>query len=295
MKNSTYVLITPVRNEEATIETTLRAVTRQTIPPKEWVIVSDQSTDRTDEIVKAYVASTSYIRLLQLANRPRRNFASVVFALQAGIGALETKEYDFIGLLDADIDFGERYYEEMLLRFGKDPNLGLAGGLVVDCHEGMRRKGLQSSDGVAGAVQFFRRNCFESLGGLIALPEGGWDTITCAQVRMNGFCTRTFPEIEVDHLKPRNIAEGNVLKRFWQFGVREYAVGNHPLFEVLKCGYQCLKYPFLVGGIMQMMGYCSSCIRRRKRALSVDIVRFRRGEQLTRLFRFGRTTGCGQV
>ena len=47
-----YVLITPARNEEAFIEKTIQSVVSQTILPAKWVIVSDGSTDRTDEIVK---------------------------------------------------------------------------------------------------------------------------------------------------------------------------------------------------------------------------------------------------
>jgi GT2 family glycosyltransferase len=139
---------------------------------------------------------------------------------------------------------------------------------------------------VAGAVQFFRRRCFDTLGGLLALPEGGWDTVTCVQARMNGFTTRTIPEIEVEHLKPRNISEGNLLRRFRQLGVRSYAMGNHPLFEVLKSGYRCLQYPFLVGGLMRLVGYTECCLRRKGRMVSPEFIRFLRHEQMRRLLPF---------
>ena len=75
-----YVLVTPVRNEERTIEITIQSVLAQTVPPHEWVIVSDASTDRTDEIVSGYAGRFPWLRLLPLQNRPARNFASVVFA-----------------------------------------------------------------------------------------------------------------------------------------------------------------------------------------------------------------------
>ena len=55
MNQLTYVLITPARNEEAFIEQTIRSVISQTVPPRKWVIVSDGSTDRTDDIVKEYL------------------------------------------------------------------------------------------------------------------------------------------------------------------------------------------------------------------------------------------------
>ncbi|MCK4830926.1 glycosyltransferase family 2 protein, partial [bacterium] len=53
--NKTYVLITPARNEEDYIEKTIQSVISQTILPAKWVIVSDGSTDLTDEIVEKYI------------------------------------------------------------------------------------------------------------------------------------------------------------------------------------------------------------------------------------------------
>src|SRR3989442_949011 len=48
----TYVLITPARNEELHLEQTIQSVVGQTFRPAKWVIVSDGSTDRTDEIAR---------------------------------------------------------------------------------------------------------------------------------------------------------------------------------------------------------------------------------------------------
>lgn len=287
MKNPSYVLITPARNEQGTIGITIESVIKQTKRPTEWVIVSDGSTDDTDAIVKAHAAKHDFIKLLRLEKRPLRSFSSFVFATESGIAALKTKDYDFIGLLDADIRYPENYYEEMLKRFASDPKLGLAGGNVVDCYGGRRYPSAQAVTEVAGAVQLFRRTCFESLGGLVAIPEGGSDTISSAQARMHGFKTQMFPEIEVDHLKPRNISAGNIFQRTWQLGVREYALGYHPLFELLKCAYRCKERPFLIGGFLRFAGYAQCCLKRKQRMLPVDVLRFIRQEQMARLFRRG--------
>ena len=48
------MLVTPARNEEEFIEGTIRSVIAQTHRPIAWVIVSDGSTDRTDEIVRRW-------------------------------------------------------------------------------------------------------------------------------------------------------------------------------------------------------------------------------------------------
>ena len=49
---SDYVLVTPAHNEADLIEQTIRSVVAQTVPPKRWVIVSDGSSDGTDDIVR---------------------------------------------------------------------------------------------------------------------------------------------------------------------------------------------------------------------------------------------------
>ena len=52
LKLPTYVLITPARNEAQFIELTIKSVVSQTVRPLKWVIVSDGSTDGTDDIVQ---------------------------------------------------------------------------------------------------------------------------------------------------------------------------------------------------------------------------------------------------
>jgi hypothetical protein len=278
-----YILITPVRNEERTIEITIKSILAQTIPPREWVIVSDESTDRTDAIVSGYTGQFPWLRLVQLKDRPLRNFASVVFATEFGIKSLRTMDYAFLGLLDADVCLPQDYYAQILSHFATDSCLGLAGGLVLDTVDGRRSRNRQFLRDVAGAVQFFRRDCFESLGGLVPLPEGGWDAITCVRARMNGFKTATFSELTVDHLKPRNSAEGNLFRRNWQMGVRDYVLASHPLFELVKCCARCLDFPPLIGSISRLMGFGWAAVSGRKCHLPTDVINYIRQEQLTRL------------
>src|SRR5438034_8324806 len=68
-----YVLITPARNEEAFIEKTIEAVTRQTVLPIRWVIVDDGSTDGTAEVVRRRVARYPWIEMLQMPPQDRKS------------------------------------------------------------------------------------------------------------------------------------------------------------------------------------------------------------------------------
>jgi glycosyltransferase involved in cell wall biosynthesis len=283
MKDSTtYVLITPVRDEAATIGLTIESVLKQSILPSEWVIVSDGSTDKTDEIVRQASDSHPWIRLLPLAPRPGRSFAAVVHNTEAGIRHLSCGDYAYLGLLDADVTFQPDYFEQLLKRFGANPKLGLAGGVVIDVGLPRDRFPKNRID-VPGAVQFFRRECFDLLGGLIPIPEGGWDGMTCAMARMNGFETRLFTDLVVDHLKPRNISEGGVVRRKWQMGLRDYAAGYHPLFETVKCIGRLADTPVVVGAVAWWVGYCMAFVQRRHRVISAEVVEYVQQEQWQRL------------
>lgn len=281
--NRDYVLITPVRNEARTIATTIESVANQTVKPVEWVIVSDASTDQTDEIIKSWASRLAFIHYIRLENRPDRAFSSVVFAIEAGLEALRTRGYGFIGILDGDIRFAPDYYAQILERFGRNEKLGLAGGLVLDVLDGKHVVQAQYLGDVAGAVQLFRRECFEALGGLFAIPEGGWDAITCIGARMNGYETRTFEDILVDHLKPRNSGMGGWLTRKWIMGSRDYALGYHPLFEFFKCCSRTMEYPPVIGALTWGLSFGYATILGRRRLLPDAVKKQVRKEQMERL------------
>lgn len=284
MDCSGYVLVTPVRDEEKTIGLTIDSVVAQTQRPREWIIVSDGSTDRTNEIVATASRAYPWIKLLALPPRTGRDFAAVVRNTELGVRSLACQDYAFVGLLDADVSFQADYFEQLLKRFAADARLGLAGGVVIDIGTPRDRLPRNRQD-VPGAVQFYRRECFESLGGLIAIPEGGWDALTCVAARMRGYATRLFTDLIVDHHKPRNIAHGGQLRRRWQLGIRDHGLGYHALFEFVKCCGKVHHYPFFFGSAAWWLGYCSAMLRRRQRIIPGELVTFIRREQTARLRR----------
>ena len=81
MSDKKYVLLTPAKNEEKYIEGVIKSVLNQTIRPVRWVIISDGSVDRTDEIVHKYAAENNFIIFRRTSNEPTRNFSSKVLHL----------------------------------------------------------------------------------------------------------------------------------------------------------------------------------------------------------------------
>ena len=125
-----YILITPARNEEMFIGDTIKSVISQTLVPKKWVIISDGSTDRTDDIVKGYVKKYDWIKLLRMPEHRDRHFAAKVQCFNRGYEEVKHLDYDIIGNLDADITFESDYLEFLLNKFAEDPRLGVGLSLI---------------------------------------------------------------------------------------------------------------------------------------------------------------------
>src|SRR2546426_5931331 len=121
-----YVLITAARNEERYVRRTLDSMAAQTHPPVRWVIVSDASTDRTDEIVNEYRQHCDWIDLIRMPEHRDRSFAAKVHCVNAGFEHIKHLRFDVVGSLDADISFAPDYFEFLLGRFAESPRLGVA-------------------------------------------------------------------------------------------------------------------------------------------------------------------------
>lgn len=279
-----YILITAARNEDAYIERTIQSVISQSILPKRWVIVSDGSADRTDEIVARYAAKYDFIQLIKVDASTKRSFASKVNAIKLGYDQLGNIQYDFIGNLDADVTFESDYYESILSKFIQNPKLGVAGGTVFDKRgKKFERQFINQSVNVCGPIQMFRRDCFEEIGGYIPLKNGGIDIFADLKARMRGWEVKSFPDVKVFHYRRTGTESRSVLSYRIHQGIMEYSFGSHPIFEVAKCFLRTLEKPYIIGSLFRIGGYSWAYFRRFKRVIPNDAVEYLRHEQLHRL------------
>jgi biofilm PGA synthesis N-glycosyltransferase PgaC len=280
-----YVLITPARNEAEFIELTLKSVIAQTVKPLKWVIVSDGSTDGTDEIVMKYVVDRDWIELVHMPERRERHFAGKVYAFNAGYEKVQDLPYDIIGSLDGDISFEKDYFSFLLQKFAENPHLGVGG---TPFKEGEKQYDYRftSIEHVSGACQLFRRDCFADIGGYIPIKGGGIDWTAVTTARMQGWTTRTFLEKTCQHHRKIGAGKSKAIVSRFRFGKQDYYLGSHPLWELFRCAYQMGRKPYVVGGLFLLSGYIWAYVRRIERPISHELVTFRRREQMVRLKRF---------
>ena len=281
----TYVLITPARNEEAFIELTLKSMVAQTVHPLRWVIVSDGSTDRTDEIVRKYTGEHAWIELLRMPERQERHFGGKVLCFNAGWERVKGLKCDVIGNLDADLSFDSDVFGFLLGKFSEYPKLGVAGVPFTE-GKGTYDFRFSSVEHVSGACQLFRRECFETIGGYQPMKGGGIDVLAVLTARMKGWQTRTFPEKVCFHHRSMGSAKDSAARISYRLGQKDYLLGRHPLWQLFRAVYQMKRPPYVVGGVTLFAGYFWSVLRRVPRSVPREIVAFQRQEQMQRLKRF---------
>jgi glycosyltransferase involved in cell wall biosynthesis len=285
LKLPAYVLVTPARNEARFIESTIQAMVAQTVRPLKWVIVSDGSTDGTDEIVQRYAAAHQWIELLRMPDRAERNFAGKAHAVNAGLQKAAGLPYEAMANLDADITFDEDYFSYLLEKLAEDPALGVVGTPNCDESGEVYDYRFVSLEEVQGTCQLFRRACFEAIGGYVPSKGGNIDTIACVAARMKGWKTRTFTGKISRHNRVMGTAQASPLKARFNEGRRDYIIGNHPVWQLFRVAYQSAKKPFVVRGVALGAGFLWAALRRIERPVSSEFIAFRRREEMQRLAR----------
>jgi poly-beta-1,6-N-acetyl-D-glucosamine synthase len=277
-----YVIITPVRNEEQNIASTIDSMVKQTVRPEEWVIVNDGSTDRTAEIINDRAARENWIHAVHRKDRGfRKAGGGVVEAFNDGYKALRSDDWEFIVKLDGDLSFDSDYFQRCFERFQADTRLGIGGGEIYHDLGGKLTLERTPKFHVRGATKIYKRDCWTAIGGL--WPGAGWDTIDEVKANMLGWNTYSFPELRLHHHRFTGSADGLLKDRIKQ-GQVCYVSGYHPLFVVARCLFRLVHKPYVIGAAATLYGYANSYWTRRPRVEDNRYRSYIRGQQLRRLF-----------
>lgn len=196
-----YYIVIPSHNEEKFISLTLQSLVEQTVLPNKIVVVNDNSTDKTAEIVLAFAEKYPWISLVNKSSEAIHLPGSkVVQAFQKGFITLDD-QYDIIVKADADLIFPSNYFETILQHFQADDKIGMAGGFAYIKKDGeWILENLTDKDHIRGAFKSYRAACFKQIGGL--KPAMGWDTVDELLCKFYNWKVVTDENLKVKHLKP---------------------------------------------------------------------------------------------
>nr|WP_315149157.1 glycosyltransferase family 2 protein [uncultured Flavobacterium sp.] len=217
-----YYIVIPSYNEEALIALTLQSLISQTVLPSKIVVVNDNSTDKTAEVVLDYAKEYPFITLV---NKTSENIhlpgSKVIQAFQKGFETLDN-DYDIIVKLDADLIFPPNYFETVIKHFNSDSKIGMAGGFCyIEKNGNWVLENLTDKDHIRGALKAYRKETFQQIGGL--KPAMGWDTVDELLCKFYNWKVVTDESLHVKHLKPTG-ANYNKTARYKQ-GEAFYTLG----------------------------------------------------------------------
>lgn len=217
-----YYIIIPAYNEEAFIALTLQSLVEQTVLPNKLVVVNDNSTDKTAEIVLEYASKYPFIELVnKKSDAIHLPGSKVIQAFQEGEKHID-ENYDIIVKIDADLIFPNHYFETIIKHFQSDKNVGMVGGFCyVEKNGSWVLENLTDKDHIRGALKAYRKETFNQIGGLKA--QMGWDTVDELLCKFYNWKIVTDKDLHVKHLKPTG-ASYNQSARFKQ-GEAFYTLG----------------------------------------------------------------------
>ncbi|MGL2994228.1 glycosyltransferase [Flavobacterium sp. TSSA_36] len=217
-----YYIVIPSYNEEALIGLTLQSLISQTVLPSKIVVVNDNSTDRTADVVLEFAKNNPYISLV---NKSSENIhlpgSKVIQAFEKGFETLDDN-YDLIVKIDADLIFPSNYFETIIKHFQSDERIGMVGGFCyIEKNGEWILENLTDKDHIRGALKAYRKETFQQIGGL--KPAMGWDTVDELLCKFYNWKVVTDESLHVKHLKPTG-ASYNKAARYKQ-GEAFYSLG----------------------------------------------------------------------
>lgn len=199
-----FYIVIPAHNEADHISLTLESIVSQTVLPKKVIVVNDNSTDNTSEIITGYTKTHQFIEQVNsISSNMHLPGSKVIQAFYKGYELLDDN-YDFIVKLDADIVLPRNYFETLIRHFNSDKSIGMVGGFAYIEKKGQWvLENLTNKDHIRGAFKAYRKQCFLDIGKL--KPSMGWDTVDELLAQYHGWRIKTDEALIVKHLKPTGI------------------------------------------------------------------------------------------
>ena len=202
-----YIVI-PAHNEEDNIGKTLKSLVNQQLKPTRLIVVNDNSTDQTSEIVNGFQKQHPWIAMVHKKSSDEHlPGAKIIEAFYQGYDLLDDN-YDLICKFDADMVFEENYLIQLSHQFNENNRLGmLAGQCYIQKGNEWILENLNNDDHIRGSLKAYRKECFLEIGKIA--KSIGWDTLDELMAKYYRWEIRVDPSLKVKHLKPTGFNYSN--------------------------------------------------------------------------------------
>lgn len=277
------ILLMPMRNEIATIETTLKSLIKQTVLPDLLLVLADGVSDGSDEVVARYAERHAWIQMSRL---PDRGFdlvgQGVAQVLNQGLKLVASTPSTYIGKFDADLNVPVDYLERLLALFESDPNLGMAGGHPYTFENGKKLLERHGDRFPSGTARIYRREFLHGIGNWV--NSVGWDTVDILRMRMRNYRVQVLHDLEYHHIRRMGTRNGYI-DGMIRDGRNAYLTGYAPWFLILRAVFNGTYRPYLLRTACMLTGYFKAMIDKKERVVTGEEMEFHRYLHRQRIMR----------
>lgn len=205
IKEFTYILITPAKNEEDNLPELIQSIVNQNVKPVAWFIVDDGSDDETYQIISKVTSEYSWIHSLKLETKGaydiEEHYAFVCcrgFESAFKYAERNNIQFEYIALSDADMIYPEDYFCQILLFLRNNSEYGIVSGniLIKDERQGIYEefKILPGGDYPLGTGRLWRKETFEETNGYIVTKSP--DVVSNIMALLKGWKIKRLVEVK---------------------------------------------------------------------------------------------------
>jgi glycosyltransferase involved in cell wall biosynthesis len=277
MQNNSFIMITPVKNEERYLKRVIESIQDSSIKPSVWLILDDDSIDGTPEIIKTAALKNSFI-LYQKSNMGQERDLKFKYSSLCILGFNKCIEFaknhnikwNYIILLDGDTKVPHEYFENIIDAMSVDPSIGIASGEIFSKKGDKFIKPVVFSDVPSGTARVWSRECFFETEGynLTQAP----DSVSTVKARIKGWKTVRFNHIFAYQLRETSAAQG-LWNGYYIRGKSTFYLGyNLPLIIGRGIEYLFQKRCYLV--IPYLLGIFDSFINKENKIGDKEIINY---------------------
>lgn len=291
-----YILITPVKNEEGNLPLLAECVTNQTILPRVWIIIDGSSHDNTLEIVKKLNNKFEWIywkiQKNTFLNSGHLNFAWAVkegYEYAKEICASKKWDYEYVGKIDADVLLPENYFEKLIDECDRCPSIGVISGVPYTLKISVQKKNymqihekdIDMDDFLPDELpdkRLFRKRCLDDIGGF-PICKYSPDSVMLVRTRLSGWGIKYYEGLKIYNLRKDTGTERRIWSAFKQIGRSKYYLGYCPALFFLSATNELRKRPHY-HVIPFILGYIFSYLRRDERIEDQKIICYFRNRRM---------------
>ena len=292
-----YILITPIKDEEQNLNLLKISVINQILKPKLWVIVDSFSSDNSFEAAEELFKDYEWIHVIKQKNLLEKGYGHINFAQAINEGYKYAKNcceekkiiFKYIGKLDAAVSLKKDYYKILIEEMENNSNLAFVCGILHVVLENnkkiINKPSARSKTMGVQDIRIYNKDFFEEMDGyplnfspdtilLIKAINRGWDFKVIQ---------RTYYE------KKRLGGTGGSKIRVWSAyklkGKAMYTLGYDFIFVFFNSLYNSYKYPPHYQAIASIYGYILCSIKKENKIDDKEVIEYF-GKRLSKNLKF---------